>query len=396
MAGVVERIRAFNRGRNPDFLNLKYKLMRSSIFAFYRGTCHLFYEDWPQNNSLDNAPLVYVCGDLHLENFGSYKGDNRLVYFDVNDFDEAALAPCSWDLTRCVTSIVLAADSLGIGQAEKLVLVKQFLEAYIAALLKGKARMVEGVTAKGLVKDLLVSLETRSRRTFLDERTVLINNARKLRLVDKNLQTVPKAARIKVENIMTEIQEAEGSSTFFKLLDVAYRIAGNSSLGIERYILLVEDESLDNRNYLLDLKSARQSSLLPYLKVPQPHWKSEAERIASIQYRFQGTSPALLKVISSEEQSFVLRELQPTQDKINLALWKGKLSRLEKLMTTLGEVVAWGELRSSGRQGSATADELITFAENAAEWRPLLVEHAYLYGEKVEADYREFCETSQN
>ncbi|NJK53097.1 MAG: DUF2252 family protein, partial [Leptolyngbyaceae cyanobacterium SU_3_3] len=69
----------------------------TNAFVFLRGSCHLFYEDLPTDSRLDAAPHTWICGDLHLQNFGSYKGDDRLVYFDINDFDEAALAPCTWD-----------------------------------------------------------------------------------------------------------------------------------------------------------------------------------------------------------------------------------------------------------------------------------------------------------
>ncbi len=74
-------------------VQIKYKLMTENMFRFFRGTCHLFYEDLSKTNTIPPAPLTWICGDLHLENFGSYKGDNRLVYFDLNDFDESILAP---------------------------------------------------------------------------------------------------------------------------------------------------------------------------------------------------------------------------------------------------------------------------------------------------------------
>src|SRR5215217_2823951 len=113
-ANVVERIRAFNSTRNPQMVQLKYKAMRRDAFTFLRGTSHLFYEDWPTHSPLDNAPAVWICGDLHMENFGSYKGANRLTYFDINDFDEAALAPVAWDLARFVTSVIVAAHTLKV------------------------------------------------------------------------------------------------------------------------------------------------------------------------------------------------------------------------------------------------------------------------------------------
>ena len=102
---VVERIRSFNQGRDAERLRMKYQRMLASSFAFFRGTCHLFYEDWPAGSPLNSAPPAWICGDLHLENFGTYKGDNRLAYFDINDFDEATLAPCTWDLARFLKAV---------------------------------------------------------------------------------------------------------------------------------------------------------------------------------------------------------------------------------------------------------------------------------------------------
>src|SRR5436305_1962370 len=111
---VVERIETFNQGRDTQRLQIKYCNMRRDAFTFFRGSCHLFYEDWPTETPLNEAPYVWVCGDLHLENFGSYKSDNRLVYFDINDFDEGLLAPCTWDLTRFLTSLILGGSSFGL------------------------------------------------------------------------------------------------------------------------------------------------------------------------------------------------------------------------------------------------------------------------------------------
>lgn len=48
-------------------------------FVFLRGSCHLFYARRPTAGALRKAPASWICGDLHLENFGSYKGDSQLV-----------------------------------------------------------------------------------------------------------------------------------------------------------------------------------------------------------------------------------------------------------------------------------------------------------------------------
>src|SRR5712671_3604949 len=72
---VVSEIHAWNRGRELQRLRLKYAKMETDAFSFFRGTAHLFFRDWPRDTALDDAPLVWVCGDLHLENFGSFRGD---------------------------------------------------------------------------------------------------------------------------------------------------------------------------------------------------------------------------------------------------------------------------------------------------------------------------------
>jgi uncharacterized protein (DUF2252 family) len=45
-----------------------------------------------------DSPVFWICVGLHIENFASYKGDNCLAYFDLNDFDESILAPVAWEL----------------------------------------------------------------------------------------------------------------------------------------------------------------------------------------------------------------------------------------------------------------------------------------------------------
>ena len=104
----------------PSVLAMKYAKMAQNPFIFLRGACHLFYDALPDTPLFQEAPLAWCCGDLHFENFGSYKGDNRLVYFDINDYDEAALAPVTWDMVRLLTSIQCGADALNATQAEAL------------------------------------------------------------------------------------------------------------------------------------------------------------------------------------------------------------------------------------------------------------------------------------
>jgi uncharacterized protein (DUF2252 family) len=387
---IVERIRGFNAGRDPERLALKFQAMRANPFAFLRGSCHLFYDRLAPASLPGDAPLVWACGDLHLENFGSYKGDNRLVYFDLNDFDEAALAPCTWDLARLLTSVMVAANTLGVDERGAQRLCQGLADAYAAALLTGKARWVERETAQGMVRELLDNPRNRSRAQFLDRRTERIGKHRRIRIDGKKALAAGAGQRKRIEAFMRAFAPAQPEPGFYRLLDVARRIAGTGSLGVERFVLLIEGKGSPDANYLLDLKQALPSTLAAHVATRQPRWNNEAERVVRLQERVQAISMAFLRPVLIDGVAYVLRGLQPSEDRVALEQWHGHFDRLQGLMTTLGEVVAWAQLRSAGRQGSANADELIDFAGRKA-WRPRMVTLARACREQVDRDWREFC-----
>lgn len=389
-ADVVERIVKFNAGRDPERLALKYRAIADNPFSFLRGTCHLFYEDSPASSFLDQAPAAWICGDLHLENMGSYKGDNRLTYFDINDFDEAVLASAHWELSRFLVSILVAAQSLKVKPDEAIGLCHRFLDAYCANLVRGNARWVERATAEGMVRDLLRELKQRTRAALLDSRTDSKGGKRKLRVDGRKALPVDAGSRQKVVDLINTFAKTQPHPEFFKVIDVARRIAGTGSLGIERYVILVRGRGGPDENFLLDLKHAPSSALTSRVLLKQPQWPSEAERVVSIQRRIQAIPPAFLAPLSMGDRSYVLKELLPSQDRVELAQWDGKIRRLEMVMKTMGEVVAWAHLRSGGRQGSACADEWIAFGADAERWRSPLLEYAQSYAKQVVGDWKVF------
>jgi len=224
---IAATLSAYNEGRDPDRLALKYAKMRQSPFIFLRGACHLFYGAIPQVDALTRAPLAWACGDLHFENVGSYKGDNRLVYFDLNDFDEAALAPCTWDLLRLLTSLQCGAADLKATAAQVQALSQACVSAYQQALLRGKALWVEGETATGIVAELFERLKNRSRTDFLNQRTVLRKSGRRqLKIDGQKALPVTDDERQRVTAFVQRYAAQQAHPGFFEVLDVARRIAG--------------------------------------------------------------------------------------------------------------------------------------------------------------------------
>lgn len=386
---TVHQIRQFNANRDPQLLAIKYHKMRASAFTFFRGTCHLFYDRIPQNEFFNNSPLVWACGDLHLENFGSYKGDNRLVYFDINDFDEAALAPASWDLVRMLTSVLLGTDDLAGDATGANILSAIFLDAYTSSLAGGKSYWIERETATGPVRTLLDSLQERSRVQFLDARTDVKGKRRHIRLDGKKALPASPSQRAIIAEFMSSFAKNQPNPGFFEIQDAARRIAGTGSLGVDRFVILVQGKGSPNENHLLDLKHSTFSTLASHLKLKQPPWTSEAHRIVELQQRSQAIPIAFLQPVQMGDAAYVLRGLQPSEDRISFTPSNLAVSELPALLVTMGKIVAWAHLRGAGRQGAAIVDELIKFAR-CKEWKIELLTMSRACAQQVRVDSTTF------
>jgi len=88
-------------------------------------------------------------------------------------------------------------------------------------------------------------------------------------------------------------------------------------------------------------------------------------------------------------ESFVLRELMPSQDKIDFAGIRNATTELPCLAADFGALLAWAQLRSSGRDGSAIIDDLIAFAEKE-RWKRDVLDYAEQYAQVVWSDWKEF------
>src|SRR5438874_2530645 len=106
MRDGVEEFMAYNRPfarRNAELMRYKVARMAEGPFAFYRGTFHLFARDVVGGLAgalplLTGAgPELDLVGDVHAENFGTFKADDKQVHYDVNDFDETTRGRCGLD-----------------------------------------------------------------------------------------------------------------------------------------------------------------------------------------------------------------------------------------------------------------------------------------------------------
>ena len=94
----------------PD-LRLKHQHMAESPFPFFRATFYRWMQVWPEVcSALAQAPRVLAVGDLHVENFGTWRDIEGRLVWGINDFDEAGTLPYTQDLVRLAASAILASE----------------------------------------------------------------------------------------------------------------------------------------------------------------------------------------------------------------------------------------------------------------------------------------------
>ena len=96
----------------PQDLRRKHTLMRQAVFPFFRATFYRWCQLWPEVcPEAAKSPIVLAVGDLHVENFGTWRDhDGRLVW-GINDFDEVAVMHYTLDLVRLAVSARLAIEA---------------------------------------------------------------------------------------------------------------------------------------------------------------------------------------------------------------------------------------------------------------------------------------------
>ena len=121
-----------NRTREPDLVPVRHGRMMVSPFTFYRGAARIMAAD------LQDTPVAgletQLCGDAHLSNFGAFASPERVLLFDLNDFDETLPGPFEYDVKRMAASFTIAARNNGFSSADTRAATLESVRAYRAAM----------------------------------------------------------------------------------------------------------------------------------------------------------------------------------------------------------------------------------------------------------------------
>ena len=348
--GVLEAIVRANQGRKPKLLRLKIKRMLADPFTFFRGTNHLFVGDWPELQPPEVGPDILICGDLHLENFGAYRTAEGDFRYDINDFDEAMIASSSLDLVRCTTSIFLAAEQWRLSPTHATSMALEYLEHYrkaiLAATSAGAAGEVAPHSGRGAIWELLGSTASGIQEALLEKNIKRKSNAPpKIRRTDRHIAISPK----RFDLIRTAVEahgQKLGMSDQFRVHDVTSRIAGVGSLGVRRYLALLEGEGTPNGYRLVDIKQVEPSALVGCTIAPQPDYGGdEAQRVVHAQTTLQGHPSAGLDALHIGPFACRIREMIPEENRSSLDRFRRQPAKLRDAVETAGLLTAWSHLR---------------------------------------------------
>jgi uncharacterized protein (DUF2252 family) len=222
---IVKATRQFEEwlGRHTEIvqsdLELKHRSMKEAVFPFLRATYYRWAQIWPSVcPDLAKVPQVLAVGDLHIENFGTWRDvDGRLIW-GVNDFDEAFPMAYANDLVRLAVSAMLAAKAGHVALSEKNIC-DSILQGYVQSLQEKGRPYVLG------------EQHTWLRRIAESELRDPVRFWQKMDALPTMKQKVPLSALDALNHLMPQREIA---------CRIVKRVAGLGSLGHQRYVAIAE------------------------------------------------------------------------------------------------------------------------------------------------------------
>ncbi len=400
----VEILVEQNRNRLADLVPLRFARMLTDPFSFYRGAAALMAADLAGSPS---SGIEVMCGgDAHLSNFGIYAAPQRTLVFDLNDFDEAAVAPAEWDLKRLTTSAIVGGRHAGY--PEKTI------------------RRIAG----GVIRTYRDGLHAMFEMNVLDRYYLRLEPQRYVHEVGGGLAEVIAAAARKAQTrtsarVFERIMQRESDGSFrlrenppllthvdvddeerligsfreyltavpadiavllshFQVTDIALRVVGVGSVGTRSYLLILTGP--DGTPLVLQVKQANRSVLEEYGHWQQPETLTAAAaalgqgiRVIGGQRILQAMSDVFLGNLRIKGDDFYVRQFQDM---------KGSVETEGMDPDTYGEyVAACAYALARGHAQSANASVLRGYVGGGGAVSAAILDWSYLYAEKTMADF---------
>ncbi|MFG3020422.1 DUF2252 domain-containing protein [Streptomyces sp. NPDC048254] len=417
---------------DPAAFRVKFRKMAASAFAFYRGTAGLFYHDLDAENAgrgggrpysgpfLDErTSRVWIHGDLHAENFGTYMDSNGRLVFNVNDFDEAYVGPFTWDLKRFSASIALIGYAKALSDEQITELVQVYAGAYrerIHALATGaKSDEVPPFTldsAEGPLLGALRAARSLTRFELLDSMTEIRDWERRFASGGGSIE-LDAATRYKVLAAFDGYLETLPESSLsrpdsYRVKDVVGRRGiGIGSAGLPSYNILLEGstDALEN-DVVIYIKQAQTPAVSRHITDPaiRDYFLHEGHRTVISQRALQAHADPWLGWTELDGSGQLVAEVSPYAVDLD---WSDidDPEEIAAVVADLGRATASMHSAADDQSGESlvpfSTERAIDAAiaadpDDGAGFDQLLVDFAHSYGARARADHQIFVDLFRN
>ncbi|MEU8518547.1 DUF2252 domain-containing protein [Streptomyces sp. NBC_01216] len=406
---------------DPAAFRVKFRKMAGSAFAFYRGTACLFYADLADERQGgpyvdERTGRVWIHGDLHAENFGTYMDATGRLVFNVNDFDEAYVGSFTWDLKRLAASLALIGYAKALSDEQITALVRVCAAAYrerIHVLATGakhdEPRPFDLDSAEGPLLDALRHARSRTRFGLLDSMTEIRDFERRFAPGGGSVE-LDAATRHKVlaafDGYLETLPEASlARPDSYRVKDVVGRRGiGIGSAGLPSYNILLEGNSdaLEN-DVVIYLKQAQTPAVSRHVTDAsvREYFRHEGHRTVISQRALQAHTDPWLGWTELDGRGQLVAEVSPYAVDLD---WSD-IDDPEEIAATvadLGRATATMHAAADESSGHSlvpfSTERAIDTAIAADEegFEVLLVDFAHRYGSRARADHQIFVDLFRN
>jgi uncharacterized protein (DUF2252 family) len=362
----IELLKNADRGRLPDLLPIRYRRMRQSPFAFFRGAGVLMAADLAATPK--TGIRVQACGDCHVSNFGGFASPERRLVFDINDFDETLHAPWEWDVKRLATSVVLAGRQIRARERNCEDAVRVAVESYREHMREyARMRALEVWYSQLDAEILIAKAKTAAAKKYweraedkarlqtaehvLPNITDVVKGRRRIidspPLVYHPRQTIRLGKRVRemfLRYRLTLPEERRVILDRYHIVDIARKVVGVGSVGTRCAVVLLM--AGQNDPLFLQFKEALPSVLDPY--AGKSRYANHGERVVTGQRMLQSASDIFLGWTRDDEgHDYYFRQLRDMKMTINLE------DMSEQDWIDYIELCGWALARAHARTGDA-------------------------------------------
>ena len=407
------------KARVPELVPIRRGRMMVSPFTYYRGAA------LPMASDLSGTPVsglaVQACGDAHLSNFGIFGSPERLLVFDVNDFDETTPGPWEWDVKRLAASMEVAARGNGFGGKDRREIVTatvtryrqamrgfatmtnldvwyahtdldQLKAEFDAQMKKRQRKLVDKGMAKARTRD---SMQEVAKLTHIvDGRPQIIADPPLIvpitDLLPKN--TDQETFRAQIKDLLGKYRRTlETDRRFlletFEYADLARKVVGVGSVGTRCWIVLMlgRDES---DPLFLQVKEADASVLSRFVGASK--YTNMGQRVVAGQRLMQASSDIFLgwqraeAGLDGQQRDFYVRQLRD---------WKYSIA-IEDLiphgMRVYGQACGEALARAHARSGDRIA--IAAYLGSSDVFDKAITQFASAYADQNERDHQELVD----